>query len=258
MRRAHGGDGRWRDPRGARDVHEMTARLLEAIPRERAVRPFRDLTDFLRRTRAEVKGAESLIRIGALDGLGITEAGGRPRATSCSRCCPRSRRCSHGRAAPVTSAVPAPAPVRPAEDLAHLSGWRPARRFSAELELVGLSLTDHPLALAAADLETRGVTWARDLRELPDRTKVRVCGVRERAQTPRPARASARASSRSKTHGAARRRGLLGHAQPRRRRDREAPRVPDRRRAAEQLRAGTRDRGRICGPTWCGRRAARR
>jgi len=39
--------------------------------------------------------------------------------------------------------------------------------------------------LAARDLEIRGVTWARDLRDLPDRTRVRVCGVRERAQTPR-------------------------------------------------------------------------
>jgi DNA polymerase III alpha subunit len=79
----------------------------------------------------------------------------------------------------------APAPTRPAEDPSHVSGWSPARRLSAELELVGLSLTDHPLALAAADLEARGVTWAAALRELPDRTKVRVVGVRERAQTPR-------------------------------------------------------------------------
>ncbi|TLM98367.1 MAG: DNA polymerase III subunit alpha, partial [Actinobacteria bacterium] len=30
---------------GLKDVHEMTARLLETIPRERAVRPFRDLAD---------------------------------------------------------------------------------------------------------------------------------------------------------------------------------------------------------------------
>ncbi len=67
----------------------------------------------------------------------------------------------------------------------HVSGWGAARRVSAELELVGLSLTAHPLSLARADLEQRGVTWAKDLRNLPDRARVRVCGVRERAQTPR-------------------------------------------------------------------------
>ena len=66
-----------------------------------------------------------------------------------------------------------------------MSGWSAARRLSAELELTGLSLTAHPLSLAASDLEARGVTWACDLRALPDRTRVRVAGVRERAQTPR-------------------------------------------------------------------------
>jgi DNA polymerase III alpha subunit len=53
------------------------------------------------------------------------------------------------------------------------------------LELTGLALTCHPLELASRDLDARGVTYARDLAALPDRTKVRVVGVRERAQTPR-------------------------------------------------------------------------
>ncbi|MEN6430366.1 MAG: DNA polymerase III subunit alpha, partial [Coriobacteriales bacterium] len=63
---------------GLRDVHEMTQRLIAAIEREQAVRPFRDLADFLRRTRAEAPAAESLIRVGALDGLGSTDAGRPP------------------------------------------------------------------------------------------------------------------------------------------------------------------------------------
>ncbi len=171
---------------GLKDVHEMTARLLETIPRERAVRPFRDLADFLRRTRAEVRGAESLIRIGALDGLGIAEAGRPPTRDEQLALLPEIKAvlAREGSAGDDVLCL-APAPALPAEDPQHPSGWGAARRLSAELELVGLSLTDHPLALATTDLEARGVTWARDLRELPDRTKVRVCGVRERAQTPR-------------------------------------------------------------------------
>lgn len=171
---------------GLKDVHAITRRLLEVIPRERAVRPFRDLSDFLRRTRAELPACESLIRIGALDGLGVTEAGRPPTRDELLALLPEVKAvlAREGVAGDDTLCL-APAPTRPAEDSSHASGWSPARRLSAELELVGLSLTDHPLGLAATDLEARGVTWADGLRDLPDRTKVRVCGVRERAQTPR-------------------------------------------------------------------------
>ncbi len=171
---------------GLKDVHEMTARLLEVIPRERAVRPFRDLADFLRRTRAELPAASSLIRIGALDGLGVTEEGRPPTRDEHLALLPELKAvlAKEGVAGDDTLCL-APAPTRPAEDPSHVSGWSPVRRLSAELELVGLSLTAHPLALARHDLEARGVTWASRLRDMPDRTKVRVTGVRERAQTPR-------------------------------------------------------------------------
>ena len=171
---------------GFRDVHRMTARLLDAIEREQAVRPFRDLADFLRRTRAELPAAESLVRVGALDGLGVTETGRPPTRDELLALLPEVKAvlAREGVAGDDTLCL-APAPTRPAEDPSHMSGWSLARRVSAELELTGLSLSAHPLSLAEADLEARGVTWARDLRDLPDRTRVRVVGVRERAQTPR-------------------------------------------------------------------------
>lgn len=171
---------------GLKDVHRMTGRLLDEVPRERAVRPFRDLADFLRRTRAEVQAAESLIRIGALDGLGETEAGRPPTRDEMLALLPELKAviAREGVAGDDTLCL-APARTRPREDDEHVSGWGAARRLSAELELVGLSLTCHPLELAERDLVARGVTFARDLRDLPDRSKVRVCGVRERAQTPR-------------------------------------------------------------------------
>ncbi|MBE0416536.1 MAG: hypothetical protein IBX63_02060 [Coriobacteriia bacterium] len=171
---------------GLRDVHEMTRRLLAAIERERAVRPFRDLADFLRRTRAEAPAAESLVRIGALDGLGLSEAGRPPTRDEMLALLPELKAvlAREGGTGDDVLAL-APDPVRPIEDPSHESGWTPARRLSAELELCGLSLTCHPLELAEADLRSRGVTFARDLSALPDRARVRVCGVRERVQTPR-------------------------------------------------------------------------
>jgi len=171
---------------GLQDTHEMTQRLLGAIERERKVRRFRDLADFLRRTRAETPAVESLIRLGALDGLGVTEARRPPTRDELLALLPELKSVlSREGTAGDDTLVLAPAPVRPAEDETHVSGWSPARRLSAELELTGLTLTCHPLELATADLEARGVTYARDLPVLPDRTKVRVVGVRERAQTPR-------------------------------------------------------------------------
>ena len=182
---------------GLRDVHEMTRRLLSAIERERAVRPFRDLADFLRRTRAEAPAAESLVRIGALDGLGVTDdasgnirregaPGGRPPSRDEMLALLPELKAMLARDGATGDDVLAlaPGPARPLADPAHISGWPPARRLSAELELCGLSLTCHPLELAEADLRARGVTFAHDLPALPDRARVRVCGVRERAQTP--------------------------------------------------------------------------
>ena len=63
---------------GLKDVLHMNERLLRTLEQERSVRPFDDLADFLRRTRAEIDAAESLVRVGALDGLGTTDAGRPP------------------------------------------------------------------------------------------------------------------------------------------------------------------------------------
>jgi error-prone DNA polymerase len=169
-----------------RDVHEMTARLLSAIEHERAVRPFRDLGDFLRRTHAEAPATESLIRIGAFDGIGLSEADRPPTRDEMIALLPELKAtiAREGRVGDDVLLL-APGPARPVEDATHVSGWPLARRLSAELELIGLSVTCHPLDLAEEDLSARGVTFAHELSELPDRSRVRVCGVRERAQTPR-------------------------------------------------------------------------
>ena len=171
---------------GLKGLLNMNARLLRSIRAERAVRPFDDLTDFLRRTRAEVNAAESLIRVGALDSLGVTDAGRPPTRDEQLALLPElkavlAREGSAGERALLL----APSRARDATDLSHPSGWDVVRRLGAELELTGLAITCHPQDLARADLEARGVTWAKDLSRCEDRMRVRVTGVRERAQTPR-------------------------------------------------------------------------
>jgi error-prone DNA polymerase len=171
---------------GLRDAHEMSDRLRSSIENERAVRPFRDLADFLRRTGAATGATDALIRIGALDGIGVTEARRPPTRDEMLALLPELKAviAREGVAGDDVLCL-APAPTRPPEDSTHPSGWSPARRLSAELEFLGLTLTCHPLELASEDLRARGVTYARNLRALPDGSTVRVCGVRERAQTPR-------------------------------------------------------------------------
>jgi len=171
---------------GLGSLLHMTSRLLSVLEAERSVRPFADLADFLKRTRAEEPAARSLIRVGALDGLGVTDAGRPPTRDEMLALLPELKAvfARQGVAGDDTLLI-APARARGPVDTGHVSGWTPAMRLSAELECLGLAITAHPLSLARADLERRGVTWARDLPACEDRARIRVCGVRERAQTPR-------------------------------------------------------------------------
>jgi error-prone DNA polymerase len=171
---------------GLKGLLSMNARLLRAISEERARGPFDDLADFLRRTRAESDAAVSLIKVGALDGLGSTDAGRPPTRDEQLVLLPElkatlAREGSGGERALLL----APSRARTPEDPSHPSGWSAARRLGAELELLGLAVTCHPFELARADLTARGVVWASDLPSRPDRSRITVAGLRERAQTPR-------------------------------------------------------------------------
>ncbi|MDO8987675.1 MAG: hypothetical protein Q7V14_05585, partial [Coriobacteriia bacterium] len=118
--------------------------------------------------------------------LGITEAGRPPTRDEMLALLPELKAVlARERSAGDDVLCLAPAPTRPVEDPSHVSGWSLARRLSAELEILGLTLSCHPLEIAARDLERQGVTYARDLPAVTDGTRVTVCGVRERAQTPR-------------------------------------------------------------------------
>jgi error-prone DNA polymerase len=166
-------------------VLHMPEKLPPVIASEAGIRPFDDLADFLRRTRCDSEAASSLIRVGALDGLGVSESGRPPTRDEMLALLPELKAvlAREGVAGDRTLML-APSRCRPRED-EHVSGWSVPRRLSEELQLLGLAVTCHPLELAHADLVARGVTFAADLPSLPDGSFVRVVGLRERAQTPR-------------------------------------------------------------------------
>lgn len=166
-------------------VLHMPAKLPPVIAAEARLRPFDDLADFLRRTRADADAAESLIRVGALDGLGLTEAGRPPTRDEQLALLPELKAVlAREGVAGDRTLVMAPGRSRARED-EHVSGWSVPRRLSEELGRLGLSVTCHPLDLAHGDLVASGVVFAKDLPSLPDGSFVRVVGLRERAQTPR-------------------------------------------------------------------------
>ena len=151
------------------------------------MRPFRDLADFLRRTRAELPAAESLIRVGALDGLGVTDAGRPPTRDELLALLPElkavlAREGVAGddtlvpRARADASARGPDARQRLERGAAALGGARAH----------GALAHRHPLALAAArPRSARRHVGARPARAARTARRVRVVGVRERAQTPR-------------------------------------------------------------------------
>jgi error-prone DNA polymerase len=171
---------------GLKFLLHMPSKLVGVIETEQALRPFEDLADFLRRTRADVDAAASIIRVGALDGLGLTEAGRPPTRDEQLALLPELKAVlAREGVAGDRTLVLAPAKVRARDETDHVSGWSVPRRLGEELARLGLSVTCHPLELCLDDLEARGVTWARDLPKVEDGSFVRVVGLRERAQTPR-------------------------------------------------------------------------
>jgi hypothetical protein len=86
------------------------------------------------------QAAESLIRIGALDGLGVSEAGRPPTRDEMLALLPELKATiAREGVAGDDVLLLAPGPVRPVEDSSHVSGWSPVRRLSAELELLSAS-----------------------------------------------------------------------------------------------------------------------
>jgi DNA polymerase III alpha subunit len=114
---------------GLNSVFELTEKTRQKIIAGRSKQPFRDLYDFLRRTRAGQKEAENLIRCGALRCLHPSEP---LLLMKCQAYFKNS--CNQAKSEYITAGL-APPPYRREE------------RMLAELELLSFAVAAHPLTL---------------------------------------------------------------------------------------------------------------
>jgi DNA polymerase III alpha subunit len=159
-------------------LKQMGERSLDRIEQERRHGPFTSFEDFYLRTRVDYPVAENLIRVGAFDSLepdrtellwrlpllhdrleALAGSSGQRRGQLRAFFCPPCR-AGLGRV------------------------WSPEDKVRSELELLGLTVSCHPLALYEEELRSMGVSMSYELPDLGDEVPVTVAGVYERAQNP--------------------------------------------------------------------------
>jgi DNA polymerase III alpha subunit len=159
-------------------LKQMGERSLDRIEQERRHGPFASFEDFYLRTRVDYPVAENLIRVGAFDSLepdrtellwrlpllhdrleALAGSSGQRRGQLRAFFCPPCR-AGLGRS------------------------WSPEDKVRAELELLGLTVSCHPLQLYEEELRRMGVSMSYELPQMGDEVPVTVAGVYERAQNP--------------------------------------------------------------------------
>jgi error-prone DNA polymerase len=156
---------------GLRYVRGLSDTLLDRIDDERAARPFTDLEDFTRRTRAPTDALESLATAGAFACFGAT------------------RRSALWAAGALRDARPDKLPgIAIGIDAPPLPGMTDVEEVAADLWATGLSAARHPTEFVRDELTARGVVAAEMLRELPDRSVVEIAGVVTHRQQPETAK----------------------------------------------------------------------
>jgi error-prone DNA polymerase len=143
-------------------VRALRAEAAERIEKERALRPFASLQDFVDRTGLRRDEQRRLAEVGALNAFGLTrrsalwqvEKAGRPRG-------------------PV---IPTEAPRNDRDD-SPLPEMDFEERLASDLAGTGLTVGRHPVSLFRGELHERGVLRAVDLPRLADGERVRVAGA---------------------------------------------------------------------------------
>jgi error-prone DNA polymerase len=143
-------------------VRALRAEAAERIEKERALRPFASLQDFVDRTGLRRDEQRRLAEVGALNAFGLTrrsalwqvEKAGRPRG-------------------PV---IPTEAPRNDRDD-SPLPEMDFEERLASDLAGTGLTVGRHPVSLFRGELHERGVLRAADLPRLADGERVRVAGA---------------------------------------------------------------------------------
>ena len=159
-------------------LKQMGDRSLCRIEEERRHGPFTSFDDFYLRTRIDYPVAENLIRVGAFDSL-------EPDRTELLWRLPllhdrlEALAGSSGQRRGQLRAFFSP-PSRAGLE----RSWSLEDKVRAELELMGLSVSAHPLQLYEEELRQMGVRMSYELPAMGDEVPVTVAGVYERAQNP--------------------------------------------------------------------------
>jgi DNA polymerase III alpha subunit len=159
-------------------LKQMGDRSLERIEEERRHGPFSSFEDFYLRTRIDYPVAENLIRVGAFDSL-------EPDRTELLWRLPLL----HDRLEALAGSTGGRrgqlrAFFSPPSRAGLERSWSRDDKVRSELELLGLTVTCHPLTLYEEELRRMGVTMSYELPAMGDEVPVTVAGVYERAQNP--------------------------------------------------------------------------
>ena len=166
---------------GLRSVRGLHDALLDRIDDERALRPFVDLEDFVRRTGATVDQVEVLATAGAFEGcFGQSRRTALWAAGALATARPEVRR--DGTVVETLPGVVVGAGAPP------LPGMAEPETLAADLWAMGLSPSRHPTEFVREELARQGVVTAADLRVLPDRSVVEVAGIVTHRQQPATAK----------------------------------------------------------------------
>ncbi len=159
-------------------LKQMGDRSLDRIEEERRHGPFESFEDFYLRTRIDYPVAENLIRVGAFDSL-------EPDRTELLWRLPLLR----DRLEALAGSTGARrgqlrAFFSPPTRAGLARSWTLEDKVRSELELLGLTVSCHPLKLYEDELRRMGVRMSYELPALGDEVPVTVAGVYERAQNP--------------------------------------------------------------------------
>jgi len=163
---------------GLRYLKQMSERALKAIEAERRYAPFASFEDFYLRTRVEYPVAENLIRVGAFDSLEPDRTELLWRLPLLHDRLDALAKAGAGRRGQLRAFL------APPERAGLEREWSVEDKVRMELELLGLTVTCHPLELYEEELRRLGVTMSYELPGLGDEVPVLVAGVYERAQNP--------------------------------------------------------------------------
>ncbi|MBN1321929.1 MAG: hypothetical protein JXA87_13950, partial [Thermoleophilia bacterium] len=163
---------------GFKHLKQMGERSLERIEEERRHGPFTSFEDFYLRTRIDYPVAENLIRVGAFDSLEPDRTELLWRLPLLHDRLEALAGSSGGRRGQLRAFFSPPSRA----GLERF--WSVEDKVRAELELLGLTVSCHPLSLYEEELRRMGVTMSYELPTMGDEVPVTVAGVYERAQNP--------------------------------------------------------------------------